>query len=592
MAEQATDQPPVVPPAAETAVEVADTTSGDAPAADPAVAAPPTADDAPSKAEEPATTTVDTDKPTAPTTADDDPATTEDKTMADVNGDKAEPAAEDAPAADGTPGTGKKDNKRRKSSAVLPEHKNKSLKKKQSKSVLHLNVEPGQFWFVRMKGYPPWPAVICDEEMLPTVLLQNRPVSAMRTDGSYREDFLEDGKNARDRRYPVMFLGTNEFNWVVNTDLEPLDMDEIKAEVSKETRGKKTIALWEAYHVAAEEHTLDEFKEMLRDHEKRVAVEAEEKAAKEAKKAEKAEKAAAEKEKKTPKKPAAKDEDGDETMGGTEGKKKSTQKKEGKKRKASEDLEDEVPSGPKRLKINNKDADLANQEKKKEAKPRKKPTKPTKDDEPLIPAEPVVSEKEKQEKKEKHVLYLRHRLQKGFLSRDQAPKEEEMDSMNDYFNQLEACLDLEVHIIRATKINKVLKAILKLDTIPKDDEYKFKDRSNVMLNNWNKVLAATGAADGDAAAETPTTTEAPKPLMNGASHDEEKSEEPKDAAMSEPAEGPQETTELGNGAVDEADADVSMTDAKATEAEAPPAASAAKEEDKPVAVAEEESATA
>jgi hypothetical protein len=75
---------------------------------------------------------------------------------------------------------------------------------------LHINVAPGDFWYVQMKGYPQWPAVICDEDMLPESLLSKRPVSAMRVDGTYREDFDEGGKNVRDRRYPVMFLGTNE----------------------------------------------------------------------------------------------------------------------------------------------------------------------------------------------------------------------------------------------------------------------------------------------------------------------------------------------------------------------------------------------
>jgi len=42
--------------------------------------------------------------------------------------------------------------------------------------------------------------------MLPETLLVKRPVSAMRIDGTYREDFLEGGKNAKDRRYPIMFL--------------------------------------------------------------------------------------------------------------------------------------------------------------------------------------------------------------------------------------------------------------------------------------------------------------------------------------------------------------------------------------------------
>jgi hypothetical protein len=61
-----------------------------------------------------------------------------------------------------------------------------------------------------MKGFAAWPAIICDEDMLPVSLLGRRPVSAQRPDGSWREDFDTGGKNLRDRRYPVMFLGTNE----------------------------------------------------------------------------------------------------------------------------------------------------------------------------------------------------------------------------------------------------------------------------------------------------------------------------------------------------------------------------------------------
>lgn len=108
-----------------------------------------------------------------------------------------------------TPASSKKKEKRKSTSGV-PEHKAKKLNRKKSTVELHLNVQPGDFWFVQMKGYPPWPAVICDEEMLPITLLDKRPVSAARADGTYRADFEEGGKNARDRRYPVMFLGTNE----------------------------------------------------------------------------------------------------------------------------------------------------------------------------------------------------------------------------------------------------------------------------------------------------------------------------------------------------------------------------------------------
>ena len=109
----------------------------------------------------------------------------------------------------GTTASSKKGAKR-KSGAGVPEHKKKNLNRKKSVPDLRLHVKPGEYWFVAMRGFPPWPVIVCDEEMLPETLLVKRPVSAMRIDGTYREDFLEGGKNAKDRRYPIMFLGTNE----------------------------------------------------------------------------------------------------------------------------------------------------------------------------------------------------------------------------------------------------------------------------------------------------------------------------------------------------------------------------------------------
>lgn len=99
---------------------------------------------------------------------------------------------------------------KRKSTSGVPEHKGKKLNKKKSTVNLNLEIQEGDYYWARLKGYPPWPSVVCDEEMLPEALLATRPVSAKRPDGSYREDFLEGGKNARDRTYAVMFLSTNE----------------------------------------------------------------------------------------------------------------------------------------------------------------------------------------------------------------------------------------------------------------------------------------------------------------------------------------------------------------------------------------------
>lgn len=91
-------------------------------------------------------------------------------------------------------------------------------------------------------------------------------------------------------------------------------------------------------------------------------------------------------------------------------------------------------------------------------------------------------------------MYLRHKLQRGLLTREQQPREDEMRAMSDYIAVLESFVDLEVSIIRSTKINKVLKAILKLESVPREDEFQFKKRSQSLLDKWNKLLA--GDASG------------------------------------------------------------------------------------------------
>lgn len=117
----------------------------------------------------------------------------------------------DAPATNGTPTAKKINNGKRKSGAGVPEHKKKTpAKGKKKQPEPRLNVQPGEMYLVAMRGFQPWPVIVCDEGMLPESLLSKRPVSARRIDGTYREDFLEGGKSAKDRRYPIMFLGTNE----------------------------------------------------------------------------------------------------------------------------------------------------------------------------------------------------------------------------------------------------------------------------------------------------------------------------------------------------------------------------------------------
>ena len=73
--------------------------------------------------------------------------------------------------------------------------------------------------------------------------------------------------------------------------------------------------------------------------------------------------------------------------------------------------------------------------------------------------------------------------------------------MSAYLSKLEGYPDLEGGIIRATKIHKVLKAMIRLNSIPKDDEFNFKKRSMDLLTKWNKILAEDAASAGEGAGD-------------------------------------------------------------------------------------------
>lgn len=119
-------------------------------------------------------------------------------------------SAQAAAPTNGTPASSKKvgNGSSKKKSSGVPEHKTKKLNKKKSKAQLtQLDAQPGEYYFARMKGHPPWPAVICDEEMLPQSLLNSRPVTTKQPDGTFRKpEYADGGKRAHERTFPVMFL--------------------------------------------------------------------------------------------------------------------------------------------------------------------------------------------------------------------------------------------------------------------------------------------------------------------------------------------------------------------------------------------------
>ncbi|KIW16850.1 hypothetical protein PV08_04040 [Exophiala spinifera] len=516
-------------------------------AAEPATnGAPESAPEPPSEAEQP------TPAPEAPASA---PVDTETKETEQTEAPPTE--------TNGTPAEKKPASKRK--SSIVPEHKGKKLNKKKSMSkITHTNAQPGEYYFARLKSYPPWPSIICDEEMLPEILINTRPVTTKKADGTYNEAYADGGKKEGERTFPVMFLYTNEFAWIHNTDLTPLNPEDCK-DVPEKGKSKTLLA---AFEVAAEGHDLDYFKNMLNEHNAAMQAEIDAKEAREAEKAAKADK--------KKRKSEAKIETDVEMEDAEAAPKKSSKKR--KKEADSDDETSEKPAKTPKIKLTTSKTPKTEEKKPKEkapkAKSEKRKSKAAVEDEEMVDAEPEAEEKpldpaEARKAREKEVLFLRHRLQKGFLSRDQAPQEEEMPQMSNFIKKLEGYTDLEVSIIRQTKINKVLKALIKLTTIPRDEEFNFRKRSLELLTQWNKILGA----------EPPEAEAKASPATNGV-HDEKTEDSPVEKTEESNDKG--ETTEE-KPAEDKSEEAPAVAEAKPAEEPAAPSAEppASSEEPKP-----------
>ncbi|OAX80271.1 hypothetical protein ACJ72_05395 [Emergomyces africanus] len=406
----------------------------------------------------------------------------------------AEGSAPTGDGANGTPSASKKmSNGKRKSTGGADSKGRKLNRKKSAARITHLDAKPGEYYTARLKSYAPWPSIICDEEMLPPSLLSTRPVTTKQKDGTYKEAYSDGGKRVHERTFPIMFLYTNEFAWIPNTDLTPLDPESCK-DVSEKGKAKNLV---EAYRVASENHDLQYFKDMLADHQRALEQDQQEREARAAAKAAKEDK---KKRKSMDVADGQEDETGD---AGAEKRKTTKKRKKNVESDAESDQPTKTPKTATKLKLTTpktpatddsgkKTATKPTKSKPTSAKRGKKETKAASEDAAETPKqiepEKPLDPQEAKLKKEKEVLYLRHKLQKGFLTRDQAPKEEEMASMSNYIQKLESYSDLEVSIIRTTKINKVLKAIIKLNSIPKDEEFNFRGRSINILNKWKTLL--------------------------------------------------------------------------------------------------------
>lgn len=132
-------------------------------------------------------------------------------------------------------------------------------------------------------------------------------------------------------------------------------------------------------------------------------------------------------------------------------------------------------------------------------------------------------------------------------------------SMSDFLSELETYPDLEGSIIRTTKIHKVLRQMLKLPSIPLDEEFHFKTRSVDLLAKWNETLAndpnGGGAGDKDDEPKPEASTAAPATNGESSKEFEEQAEKAEDGEAIAPEEETDEKLEKKIGTTVEGEAE-------------------------------------
>ncbi|KAF3906805.1 hypothetical protein AA313_de0209191 [Arthrobotrys entomopaga] len=459
-----------------------------------------------------------------------------------------------------------------------------------------MELKAGMIVLARLKGYSPWPAIIVEEDMLPPSVLKARPKdSTSKRKGKFSMAGLADdeipiaARGSSAGHWPIMFLDNfDSFSWTMFTEIMPLDETAIDA-FSPRGKAKDIVR---AYENAKKRLTLDD----IRDLKAEAYVDPEE---------EEADADAMDVDE--PEEEEEEEEEGEEEVEPkpTKGKKKAPAKEAAsKKRKAEEEIEnttktpkkvntgknaktpassksktpvngaskkksaEETPAPATKSSSKKRTAAVASEgeeeavEKSARKKSKGAEKKQEKDDSPDEAATTSAKAKNltvEKDQKEKEVMYLRHKIQKALLTTEKVPTEQEVVNIDHYFQKLESYPKLEVAIIKKTKINKVLKALLRLSNIPFDEKYKFKDRTLKLLDEWNQLLANDPEASG---AE-------PNGVKKGSSNSKDKTKSKSPEDNEQKTEDPKEQVEISGADTAEPEDSAEKKDEKLEKVDAP-----------------------
>ncbi|KAG9009593.1 hypothetical protein FRB94_011856 [Tulasnella sp. JGI-2019a] len=370
----------------------------------------------------------------------------------------------------------------------------------------------------KVRGYPPWPAMIVDPDKVSKTVKKEKPISKKTT------------------FYCVRFFPAGDHSWAVAKDLSRLLPHEIEAYISEPS--KKNGDLKRGYEIALDPTSWEE------EHDQKQA-DAE----------------AAEEEMEEGVDQLEDSDGGEEEMeadgDGSSKKKKSTagkkrkreiataedQKKKRKNNQEALSAKRRPIAGSKKVKgkgsstdnVESEDGEKAVDEDddsgEKKAPTRKgakgkatagedRPSKKSKKDkEEAEDAEDanLVNDPEAQRVKE-----WRHKLQRAFLTAKNPPQPDDMPGYDQIFSTVENYDKLNIEYLQFSKIGKVMRRIAGMENIPRDDEFHFKERATTLVATWQSIIQAAeadaegkGNASGAKTAATAKVNTDVKAAVNG-----------------------------------------------------------------------------
>ncbi|SAM81729.1 uncharacterized protein UBRO_03144 [Ustilago bromivora] len=250
-------------------------------------------------------------------------------------------------------------------------------------------------------------------------------------------------------QYTIRFFPAADYHWAFSKDLELLSKDKIDSFLAGPNRKKGDLR--QAYEIARDPHSWNEEQnKIVRNYEKSLQDAAEEEEENQDQLEE--------------------DEDGDEPSS----KKRKREPESGKIRESAD---------------KRKKSKAAEAAKTKVEKPNSKGAAANGEDKSEESLDPET----------RQVKEWRHKVQKTFLGKDGKINPEDMEAADATFKTVEEYDGMTAEHLRTTKIGKVMKRVMQLSSIPRDDEFHFKDRAEKLCAKWGAIMASSDGPKESAA---------------------------------------------------------------------------------------------